>query len=109
MDNHHIAGNANSDLTISIRANDHRAHLSEDQKDWPAETLENPDGSPLLMASASIRGFIDVDLYLIEQLLSWIAEMLETLNAYLIVQLGPKWWIQTEINRFASRKETDVE
>ena len=109
MDNHHIAGKANSNITISIRANDHRAYLSEDQKDWPTKTLQNSDGSPLLRGAACIRGLADLIVYLIAELLLWIAEMLEILDAYLIVQLGPMWWIHAEINKFAPRDEIDAE
>src|SRR6059036_3040653 len=55
MDDHHIAGKANSPITIGIPVNDHRAELTVAQQDWPRETLENPDGSPLRAGAASIR------------------------------------------------------
>ena len=35
MDNHHFAGRANSPTTIPVPVNDHRAHLSVAQADWP--------------------------------------------------------------------------
>src|SRR5579872_578251 len=44
MDNHHFAGEANNPLTVPVPVNDHRATLSVDQYDWPAKTLENPEG-----------------------------------------------------------------
>src|SRR5690348_3109545 len=47
MDKHHVAGKANSPVTILIPVNDHRALLNEDQYSWPKKTLENADGSPL--------------------------------------------------------------
>ncbi len=47
-DNHHPAGRANNPATIRVPVNDHRAELSPAQYDWPRETLENPDRSPLL-------------------------------------------------------------
>lgn len=100
MEQHHIAGKANSEITISIRANDHRAQLSENQRDWPQETLRNPDGSPLLVAAACVRGFIDTLQYLAEQFLLWAAELLERLNAHLVEKYGPKWWRGTEIEKF---------
>src|SRR6266702_1222925 len=59
MDKHHVAGRANSRVTVTIRANDHRAVLSVAQCDWPRQTLENPAGCPLLAAAGCIRGFID--------------------------------------------------
>lgn len=104
MEQHHIAGRANSEITISIRANDHRARLSEDQRDWPPETLRNPDGSPLLAAAACIRGFTDTLLYLAEQFLLWVAELLERLHAHLVEKHGPKWWANTEIEKVEHKR-----
>jgi hypothetical protein len=105
MDSHHIAGRANSDITISISVNDHRARLSEDQKDWPSETLKNRDGSPLLIAAACIRGYADVMVYLVHKLLLWIAEMLELLNTHLVNNYGCEWWVNTNISQYARKKE----
>src|SRR5271156_183137 len=82
-DNHHIAGQANSDATISLPVNDHRAELSEAQCEWPKKTLENPGRSPLLSGAAHLRGFADILLYLIETFLRWIADMLECLDTFL--------------------------
>jgi len=106
-DKHHVAGKANSPVTIPIFVNDHRADLSEAQHDWPQETLENPDGSPLRAASACIRGFIDTNLYLIEKLLRWIADMLDILDTFLVTTLGPKWWEKTELNQFQPKDKSD--
>ena len=69
--------------------NDHRAELSVAQHDWPKQTLQNPDGSPLLRGAACVRGFIDQFFYLIKKLLLWIPEMLEALDAFLAEKLGP--------------------
>ena len=103
MDKHHFAGEPNSPITVPIPVNDHRAHLSTAQYDWQKETRENPDGSPLLAAAASIRGFTDTVLYLIEKGLLWIADMLELLHAYLAKQFGPKWWLDTDLERFVQK------
>jgi hypothetical protein len=103
MDNHHVAGEANGPITIPVPVNDHRAELSPAQYDWPRETLENPDGSPLLKAAAHIRGFSDTVLYLIEQGLLWVAEALEWLHAHLVEQLGPKWWVGTPLEKLAPK------
>lgn len=99
-DDHHVAAKANSPVTIPVPVNDHRARLSVAQQDWPKQTRENPDGSPLLAAAGCIRGFIDTVFYLVEKLLLWVAEMLEKLNAYLVRKLGPKWWLNTELEQF---------
>jgi hypothetical protein len=100
VDNHHVAGKANSRVTIPVPVNDHRARLSVDQYDWPKKTLENPERSPLLAAAACIRGFINTVIYLMEKVLLWIAEMLERLDEYLSGQCGPQWWLNTELKAF---------
>src|SRR5205085_882591 len=102
-DRHHVAGSANSPVTVSILVNDHRAILSTAQYDWPRETLENPQGDPLKAAAACIRGFIDTIRYLCESLLEWIAEMVERLSEYLIERNGPEWWIGTPLEQFARK------
>lgn len=104
LDEHHVAGKSNSPVTILVPVNDHRARLSVDQYDWPKETLENPDGSPLLRAAASIRGFVDVLLYLIDKFILWIPEMLEALDAFLVKTRGPKYWVGTELEKYAPKR-----
>jgi hypothetical protein len=103
MDKHHVAGRANSRVTVAIRANDHKAVLSVAQYDWPRRTLENPEGCPLVAAAGCIRGFIDTICYLIDDLLRWVAEMLEALSALLEEKLGPQWWLNTPVARFARK------
>ena len=103
LDNHHIPGKANGPTTIPIPVNDHRAELSVAQFDWPKETRENPDGSPLLAGAASIRGFVDTVIYLIKNLLLWGPKMLETLDQFLAEKLGPKWWCGTPLEQFAPK------
>jgi hypothetical protein len=105
VDQHHVAGRANSPITVAVPVNDHRALLSEAQRDWPKQTLENPDGCPLRAAAGCILGFVDTVVYLIDQLLRWIAEMLELLSDLLAKRLGPKWWANTPLDEFA-RKDT---
>jgi hypothetical protein len=99
LDRHHIAGRSNSPITIPVPVSDHRARLSVDQYEWPKQTLENPSGSPLLIASASLRGYADTTLYLLEMLLH--PELLEALDAFLIEKLGAKWWIGTPMEKYA--------
>jgi hypothetical protein len=103
IDSHHVAGRANSPVTLRVPVNDHRAILSVSQQDWPNLTLENPNGSPLLRGAACIRGVADVIVYLIRELLLWVAEMLELLDAFLLRQSGPAWWLDTEVEQFAGR------
>jgi hypothetical protein len=103
-DRHHVASKVNDPITIPVPVNDHRARLSVDQYDWPKETRENPDASPLLAAAGCIRGFADVVVYLVEKLLLKQADMLEMFDAYLAQKLGRKWWVKTELNQFAPKR-----
>lgn len=105
-DDHHIAGAANDDTTITVPVNDHRADLTIAQSDWPKATLQNSEGSPLLAGAACVRGFADTDAYLIERLLLPRAEMLEALDAYLTQKLGPEWWRNTELEQFKPKGKT---
>ena len=91
MDKHHVAGKANSPVTIQVDVNDHRAELNTRQYDWPKRTLENPDGSPLLRAAGCIRGIIDTLILLVKSLLGWIPRTLELLDAALVELAGVKW------------------
>jgi hypothetical protein len=108
MDKHHPAGRSNSKVTVTIPVNDHRAVLSVAQYDWPKATLENTDDCPLLAAAACIRGFIDTICYLIDELLRWIAKMLEILSAVLNDRLGPQWWLDTPLAQFARKDKDNV-
>jgi hypothetical protein len=105
LDNHHPAGKANDPTTIPIPTNDHRADLSPKQYEWPQETWTNPSGSPVLRGAASIRGYIETSDYLVASLLIPMAEMLEALDAFLKKRFGPKWWVGTEMERFAPKRK----
>ena len=105
LDHHHPAGKANDPTTTSIPVNDHRAILSPEQYEWPQETWENPSGSPVLAGAACMRGYCETNDYLVATLLLPKAEMLETLDAFLKRRLGPKWWVGTEMERFAPKRK----
>lgn len=102
IDNHHVAGRANSPITVPVPVNDHRATLSNAQYDWPRNTLENPEGSPFIAAAARIRGFANTVNYLIGQLL-WVAEMLETADLLLGKRLGRRWWRKTPLKQYVPK------
>ena len=72
------------------------------QHDWPKETLENPDRSPLLAAAGRNRGYIETNAYLVA-LLRQNTKVLEVLDAYLVKRLGEKWWVDTELEQFAPK------
>ena len=105
IDNHHVFAKTNSPITLPMPVNDHRAELSVAQYDWPKNTRENSDGSPFLAAAGTIRGFIDTILYLVKQGLLWIADMLEAADRYLLNKLGPKWWLNTELDQYAPKQQ----
>ena len=104
MDKHHPFGKSNSPVTIEVPVNDHRADLNVAQYDWPKQTRENSDGSPLIAAAGCVRGFIDTVVHLIEKGLHWIADMLEIADAYLRKRLGEKYWLDTPLEVFASKQ-----
>lgn len=100
-DQHHVAGISNGPVTILANVNDHRADLTEEQERWPTRTRENPDGSPALAAAAHLRGFVDTVRQLIKTCVLWVAECLESLDAFLVSTLGRRWWVKTDLARFA--------
>jgi hypothetical protein len=105
LDDHHPAGNANDSTVIPTPVNDHRAKLSPQQYEWPPKTLVNPDGSPIRIGAARLRGYCETNDYLVCSLLIPNTEMSEALDEYLERRLGPKWWVGTEMERFAANRK----
>jgi hypothetical protein len=104
-DFHHLFGIANSPVKISTPVNDHRGSLSVSQQNWPRETLENRDASPLLASAAKIRGFIDFILYLMQEHLLPIAQLLERLDTILRRKLGTNYWKKLKLTAFEPRSQ----
>lgn len=50
-----------------------------------------------------MRGYSETETHLLAKLVIPKAEMLEALDAFLDKRLGPKWWVGTEMERFAPR------
>ena len=75
-----------------IPANDHAQLTDCQQHEWPAETLRNPGGSPLLRASGAIRGWLDVLRVIIDRSVGWVPSLLEKLDQALTRDHGPQWW-----------------
>lgn len=93
---HHLSGQHNDpDFVVPLPGNAHR-FASDLQKTWPVDTLRNPDCSPLLRASATIRGFLDILFIAIDYVMGWIPPFLESLDTILKSQLGDKWWQQSK-------------
>ena len=105
-DEHHPAGHANDPIRIPIPVNDHRAILSPKQYEWPQETWENPEGSPVLAEAASIRGYYETTEYFADGLLLPDVEFLEALDPFLKERLGPRWWVGTPLERFAPKRKS---
>lgn len=91
-------------LKIPVPVNDHRETLTPAMYEWSRKIRENPDGSPVLAAAGCILGFCDHVIYLMEELLYWIAEMLECLDAVLIEKFGNKYWINWNLYRKAQEQ-----
>lgn len=106
FDDHHPSGQSNNSATVAVFVNDHRAELSPSQYEWPEETWNNPARSPLRAGAADMRGFTETDSYLFALLIIPQAEMLETLDSFLLKRLGPNWWIGTEMECFAPKTKS---
>jgi hypothetical protein len=87
----HSFGLRNSELTIRVPVNDHRAVLSVAQYQWPPETLQNPDGDPFLASAARFRGLYNNFEYMLADCLKE-AERLEQLSARMRRKYGAQWW-----------------
>jgi hypothetical protein len=103
IDLHHPPGRANDSTTLPIGANDHAA-LSEAQRAWPEQTLENPDGSPLLAIASRIRSHSDLVEYLTQNPLLRSAPFVEDLDAILTAQFGRKWWTKQSFRKLIKRR-----
>ena len=93
IEDHHPAGKKNDHFTVPVPGNDHRI-LSEFQRIWPETTLRNPRKSPLRRASAMLRGFLDILRLMIDRILGWIPEFMESLDEALTDIHGDQWWIK---------------
>ena len=103
IDHHHVAGEINSPVTVPIPVNDHRAEVTESQKDWGRHVLENPDGDPVVMLVAWLRGAGETIAYLVKSFIDAAADVLECLAAHLRQRLGSQWWRGTPIERYAPK------
>lgn len=99
FEKHHLAGQHNLAETALVPANDHRI-LSDMQNDWPETTMRNSDRSPLLIAAAAIRGWLDVLQLIIERTVGWIPAFLEGLDAWLRVLVGDGYWTRSGFPRW---------
>jgi len=91
-------------LTIRVDTNDHYAELTTAQEDWPQQTRDNRQRSPLRRIAASVRSYVDVVWYLIKKCVPWIPEAIEAVDEWLAATLGPTWWLNTPLEKFAPTK-----
>lgn len=91
-ESHHVAGRHNSDAAADVPINDHRILSEMQTRTWPFDTLVNPDRSPLLVAAAAIRGWVDVMRVIIDRAVAWIPVFLEWVDEQLVTMFGPQWW-----------------
>jgi hypothetical protein len=87
----HIAGKANSPITVEVPTNDHRM-LSDAQYEWPPNVLQNPDGRPVLKAAGFIAGAADFIQDLIVRGMRSVVDFLQKLDAWLCEKVGRFWW-----------------
>jgi hypothetical protein len=87
---HHLGAEANSPLIVELPVKDHRT-VTEAQHEWPPQTLQNPDGSPLLALAGSLRGVADFIGELITAFINRLAEAAEDIDAWLREKYG-LWW-----------------
>jgi hypothetical protein len=92
IEGQHPAGQQNDpEAILPTRGNDH-VIWDGGKRDWPERTLRNPDGSPLLKASAAVRTVLDWLRMILERVLGWVPEFLEWLDARLVEMVGRLWW-----------------
>jgi hypothetical protein len=87
----HPQGRHNARDTAPMPVNDHAVWDAE-KRDWPKETLCNPDGSPLRKAAASVRTIMDWFRVFIERTVGWVPAFLEWLDGCLVTLHGGCWW-----------------
>jgi hypothetical protein len=75
---HHVFGRHNDPGTAAVPGNMHR-RLSDEQRDWPPETLRNPDSAPLREIAAALRSMLDLARVVGERA-AWMPEFLEQLD-----------------------------
>jgi hypothetical protein len=102
-DEHHVAGQHNSPVTVTVPTNDHRAELTVMQMDWSPELRENPRRDPLIAVAAGLRGTADMIVCLIKMFVDVAVALLELLAEYLRTHRGDRWWQGTPIEVFAPR------
>jgi len=90
----HFPGRYHGPATVPLGGNAHRVRTDE-QRDWPAETLRNPHASPLRKAAATVRAWLDV-MRVILDLAAWVPTRLEALDEQLTERDGERWWAELD-------------
>lgn len=66
------------------------------------ETLQNPNGNPLIMVAASLRRLLDKLKYYIDTILGAMPAAIEVLNGCLTALHGERWWEKAEFSAFTN-------
>lgn len=89
MEDHHLAGRRNAPVTVVLPANVHRT-MTDEQRDWPEETLRNPGRSPIRRDAAWLRALLDTQRVTVDQLDALIRRM-EAIDEALTSRFGERW------------------
>jgi hypothetical protein len=100
-DLNHVFGKRNSPLTIRYPVNDHRAIFNVKQLDWTPESLENPNGDPLLEALARFHGLDNNVVHMLADCIAF-APRLKHMQDLLVTVYGPNW--PAKLEEAAARK-----
>ena len=100
-DLNHVFGKRNSPLTIRYPVNDHRAVFNVKQLDWTPESLENPNGDPLLEALARFHGLDNNVVHMLADCIAF-APKLKRVQDLLVTVSGPNW--REKLEAAAARK-----
>lgn len=87
---HHFAGQHNSDCRVLLDANEHRI-VTDLQVDWGTPRMENTEKNLFIVVVNVIQGAFETGLVLFERALRYV-KALPALNEDLVELLGPQWW-----------------
>lgn len=90
-EDNHVFGKRNSSLTIRYSVNDHRAIFNVKQLDWTPESLENPNGDPLLESFARFHGLDDNVGHMLADCIAFLPKLVR-LRELLVTVYGADWF-----------------
>lgn len=106
-EDNHVFGKRNSALMIRYPTNDHRAVFNVKQLDWTPESLENPNGDPLLEALARFHGLDNNVVHMLSDCIAF-APKLKHVQELLVAVHGSNWLPALEAAAARKRKTSHV-